>query len=171
MAIPKHHPVIGQRFSSLTVSSEPFKNGRLRQVHCLCDCGNRKVVTVCKLFSGETKSCGCRHRERARRLGISNATHGHTGKGKRSPTYITWQSMHLRCANPATKSYNRYGGRGIKVAPEWGGKGGFSRFLSDMGERPEGFTLDRIDVDGDYCAANCRWADWATQVANRDRKG
>jgi hypothetical protein len=72
-----------------------------------------------------------------------------------------------RCYIPTTKSFSAYGGRGIKVCDQWRGAGGFARFLKDMGPRPDGLTLDRIDTDGHYSPDNCRWADWPTQYANR----
>ena len=170
MAKAFHNPELGQRFHRLVVTSLPVKRGRLRQVTCRCDCGTVRHVTVCRLYSGDTKSCGCLKGVRARELGAMNKKHGHTAGGRRSPTYMTWQSMLLRCNHPATTSFNRYGGRGICVCDRWSGDGGFDNFLTDMGVRPAGHTLDRIDVDGNYELSNCRWADWPTQVANRDKR-
>lgn len=168
MAIPKHHPVIGQQFGKLTVAGEPRKVGRFRLVLCVCDCGSTKEAIVCRLFSGEAVSCGCVKSGRAKSWGQANRKHGHSGE--RTPTYLTWRCMIQRCYYPKTKSFNRYGGRGITVCPEWMGENGFQTFLADMGERPNGMTLDRIDVDLGYTPENCRWSDWATQVANRDNK-
>lgn len=75
--------------------------------------------------------------------------------------------MIQRATNPKAAGWAHYGGRGIAVCARWRGAGGFENFLADMGERPEAHTLDRIDVDGDYEPANCRWAEWGAQMRNR----
>lgn len=96
--------------------------------------------------------------------------HGHstgrTPEGKRivSPTYKTWRSMKARCDYPAVNGYERYGGRGISYDIRWGV---FANFLADMGERPDGKTLDRVDSDKHYYKENCRWVTPAEQQANR----
>jgi len=84
-----------------------------------------------------------------------------------SPLYGVYMGMKQRCYDKKTKSYKYYGGRGINVCARWLGIDGFTKFLEDMGERPEGYTLDRIDVDGDYAAKNCRWANYNVQAINR----
>lgn len=89
--------------------------------------------------------------------------HGHYLHNKPTLTYKTWESMRQRCNNPNDPSYDNYGGRGIKICPEWNS---FPRFLSDMGERPKGTSLDRIDVNGDYCKENCHWATAKEQALN-----
>lgn len=75
--------------------------------------------------------------------------------------------MNERCGNPRAPNYHLYGGRGISVCQQWRGKSGFIQFLADMGSRPKGMTLDRINTDGDYEPSNCRWADAKTQARNR----
>jgi len=87
--------------------------------------------------------------------------HGHAIAGHRSPTYHCWLDMRRRCYNPKTKDFVNYGARGIKVCTEW--LLSFAAFLRDMGELPDGKTIDRINNDGDYCLANCRWATRAQQ--------
>ena len=90
--------------------------------------------------------------------------HGHAVVGQSSSTYRSWQAMRRRCYNPNDVGYSRYGGRGITVCLRWSY---FENFLEDMGERPEGLTLDRLDTDGPYCKDNCRWATKAEQSVNK----
>ena len=78
--------------------------------------------------------------------------------------YNSWRQMNTRCNNSSAPNYIWYGARGIRVCERWNS---FQHFLEDMGEPPEGFSLDRIDVDGDYCAANCRWSHRYHQASNR----
>lgn len=83
--------------------------------------------------------------------------------------YNSWRAMRERCCNPKYRCYARYGGRGIKVCERWQGADGFANFLQDMGERPNGMTLDRIDLDGNFEPNNCRWADQKTQLRNSSK--
>jgi len=95
----------------------------------------------------------------------SNYKHGHNPRnGKPSLTYNSWRAMKDRCQNPNYEYYEYYGGRGVEVCERWQD---FANFLADMGERPEGLTLDRIDNDGNYEPGNCRWATWKEQNQNR----
>lgn len=92
--------------------------------------------------------------------------HGHCPRSGRSPEYHVWRGMLKRCNNPKHKSYKYYGGRGIKVCKRWHE---FKFFLKDMGQRPIGLTLDRTNVNGNYCKLNCTWANWSDQMRNRRR--
>ena len=94
-------------------------------------------------------------------------THGQTRRGKHHPLYKVWAEMRRRCNDARRPKYKDYGGRGIRVCERWEGVEGFANFLADMGERPKGLTLDRIDNDGHYEPGNCRWATATEQRRNR----
>lgn len=95
--------------------------------------------------------------------------HGATTHFGRSPEYQSWASMKSRCLNPKANAYDQYGGRGITICDAW--RYDFAQFLADMGQRPDGTSLDRIDPDGHYELANCRWATAKEQANNRRRSG
>ncbi len=95
---------------------------------------------------------------------MMNRRHGHHDNGKPSPTYVTWQHMKARCDDPKHHAYARYGGRGVRYVKRWSK---FENFLADMGVRPEGLTLDRINNEELYSKANCRWATRKEQARNR----
>ena len=161
----------GDRFGSLVAVGYAGTNRHKQRTYQVnCDCGGRAIVVASKLANGHTQSCGCLHKQVVKRLGWANVTHGRTRKlsgYKRNPTYSSWQSMRHRCSDPTHSGYDNYGGRGIVVCDRWGGPDGFLNFLADMGERPEGLTLDRINNDGNYELKNCRWATPKEQAKNR----
>jgi len=123
----------------------------------VCDCGGHKTARIKNVRGKKTQSCGCLATET---LVKRNTTHGLSGSG----TYRSWKDCRARCNNTNDTDFKHYGGRGITVCDEWDD---YEAFLRDMGERPDGLTLDRIDVDGNYSADNCRWADAATQANNK----
>ena len=156
----------GRRYGRLTVESISGKD-RANAIlwTCLCDCGASVVVGGRNLRSGTTRSCGCLQREAATRSGQGNTRHGHAPTGHRSPEYRAWSAMLERCTNERHAAWNDYGGRGISVCERWRS---FDAFLSDMGPRPSRqHTLDRVNNDGNYEPANCRWATWTQQARNR----
>ncbi len=159
----KAFDITGQTFGKLTAISVDHRDERGRGWWlCSCVCGGTTVAQIAYLRNGHVRSCGCLAIEA---LSESRTTHGATVGGK-TPTYETWRGMRYRCSEKNNASFPHYGGRGIKVCERWNES--FEAFLADMGERPDGMTLDRIDVNGDYESTNCRWATYETQARNRD---
>jgi len=155
----------GQKFGRLlAVSALPESNIKRHILwKCICDCGSEHIAVSYDLKSGHTKSCGCLYKESR----YQNIIHGHARATGFSPTYVSWYSMITRCKNKNATNYKHYGEIGVTVCERWLE---FKNFLSDMGERPEGMTIDRINPHGNYEPSNCRWADWLTQQSNKRAK-
>lgn len=154
------------KFGRLTVlrrNPENSKAGKSRW-DCLCDCGEERTYVGSDLKSGNVKSCGC-YRDDVTIL--RSTKHEHAKRQKVSREYSSWTMMKARCLNPNYHKFPRYGGRGITIHPRWLGEDGFKNFLEDMGPRPEGTSLDRIDNSGNYEPSNCRWATPAQQSNNK----
>jgi hypothetical protein len=156
--------IAGDVFNNLT-AIEILKTNDTRHTHwlCHCKCGRTKSFRMDVLRNGSAIDCGCGLHER---LSLACTEHGYTRNGKKNgnSTYVSWKCMKQRCDDPNKRNYRHYGGAGVKVCDRWRD---FSKFVEDMGERPEGKTIDRIDPYGDYEPNNCRWADWHTQNTNK----
>jgi len=151
--------LIGMSFGRLTVYDRCYKLRKTRNVHwkCVCICGNKRLVAGAMLKSGSTKSCGCYARQITRE---TNTRHGMYG----TIEYRAWSRMRHRCNSKNGINYASYGGRGISVCKQWDD---FRNFYKDMGKRPDGMSLDRINNDKGYYPENCRWTTKKYQANNR----
>lgn len=161
MARKRVYPDKGQRFNSLTFLKEAAPDSKTNHSTglFLCVCGQKKVLKIARVKAGDNISCGC--------VVNSSRKHGEAG----TPTYRSYKAMLRRCYDTEHVSYERYGGRGIRVCKRWrkgeNGKLGIECFIADMGLRPDGKTLDRKDPDKDYRPSNCKWASPKRQSNNR----
>jgi hypothetical protein len=159
-----HGTIARQRFGRLVVLAETNYRDRTQSIRwlCQCDCGNLCLATRTALRRGSKKSCGCLRKELDKILPTRPVTHGMS----RTSTFKSWCTMIRRCRDQNYKDYKYYGGRGIIVCERWHS---FENFYADMGERPPGMTLDRVNTDLQYNKQNCRWADHTTQMNNTRR--
>lgn len=141
--------LVGERFGSLTVVRP--HGGRFW--HAVCDCGRHKVTRADALTNGRARSCGCSR----------NKSGGHAVR--RTPEYVTWAAIIERCTNEKSKDWHKYGGRGIGVCADW--RNDFNVFFRDMGFRPPGLSIERIDNDKGYELGNCKWGTPLEQSRNR----
>lgn len=154
---PKPKDIKGERFNNLVAIRYIGKEKWM----FLCDCGKETIKTTADVKRGKTKSCGC-ILTNLRKLGNNRRTHGFAGTRE----YGSWISMTRRCTNQDDVSYHRYGGRGITICKSWES---FENFYNDMGDRPKGMTLDRINNNGNYEPENCKWSTHIEQCGNMSK--
>ena len=150
--------MLGKKFGLWTALADYGRRNKRPHWFCQCECGQTSVVDGYALKYGNTSGC---HKCR----GPKKVTHGCSGRDK-TPEYVAWNSMKRRCDTPTQARWPHYGGRGISVCEAW--RNSFEAFLKDLGPRPSPLhSLDRIDVNGNYNKANCRWATMREQMSNR----
>ena len=154
----------GKRFGKITVLGRIKKeNSKRTSFLCQCDCGIKKVSQSEDLRRGKIKSCGCWKAQHIKDVGHMNRKHGKT----ESRLYHIWRGSKERCQNKNSKDYKNYGGRGITICEEWiKDFQSFYEWAMSHGYRDD-LTIDRIDVNGNYCPENCRWVDIKTQNQNK----
>lgn len=153
--------ITGQRFDMLTVIEFVGIEKHKARWLCRCDCGTEKVFIGIDLRNGNSGSCGCRTLKKTLERSI---THGATRGGNFLGAYRSWRSMKQRCDNPKAVNYDRYGALGIRYCAAWSE---FEAFYADMGDRPEGYSLDRINPHLGYAPDNCRWIPNNEQAKNQ----
>ena len=154
--MPPFKSMIGIRYNRLVAISKVGRGSGGIVYNFQCDCGNQKQLEGRLVRSGKSGSCGCL---RSEYMASKNAKHGYAG----TPTYETWQAMKNRCCNKNQPVYKNYGARGITICDKWQT---FEGFLEDMGERPDGLTIERVDNNKGYSKDNCIWATIEQQNRN-----
>jgi hypothetical protein len=151
---------IGKRYGKWTIIKYIDIHRKLQRFEVRCDCGFDSIHVAADLRAGKSKQCTTCHNKETARNNIKHGMHS-------THIYFVWRTMIQRCNNPNAGFYHRYGGRGIKVCDRWLK---FEKFLEDMGERPDGMTIDRINNDGNYEPSNCRWVTHKENCNNRSNK-
>lgn len=155
-----HIERVGERFGKLLIIQRHHVDRGRVYYCCKCDCGNSVIVQYSHLINGNTKSCGCLQKK------LTSERFSKHGNSKH-PLYGVWTMMKQRCYNPNNKSFKNYGGRGIGVCDEW--KNDFNAFYSWAINNGygDGLTIDRSDVNDNYCSSNCVWVTQQNQQNNR----
>lgn len=159
--------LVGEKYGRLTVVSFDRIERHKTYWKCVCDCGLTVVVPGNNLRTGNTKSCGCMHREMMQAQGKSNKRHGES-HSNRTRLYTIWCGMRQRCNNPNKSAYPLYGGKGVKVCDEWNDYEAFKKWACSNGYN-DSLCIDRINPAGDYEPVNCRWITASENTARANK--